>query len=44
MEPGDVENEVNLTAGSSYFREAGVEHDVFNANDFDFTFLEVEFK
>ena len=39
-----VENETDLTAGVSYFREAGVEHDVINANDFDFTFLEVEFK
>jgi len=39
-----VEKQTNLTAGVSYFREAGVEHDVINANDFDFTFLEVEFK
>ena len=44
LEPGGVENEANLTAGGSYFREAGVEHDVINANDFDFTFLEVEIK
>ena len=42
--PGGVENEANLTAGISYFREAGVEHDVINANDFDFAFLEVEIK
>ena len=42
--PGGVENEANLTAGVSYFREAGVEHDVINANDFDFAFLEVEIK
>ena len=44
LEPGGVENEAVLTAGISYFREAGVEHDVINANDFDFTFLEVEIK
>ena len=44
LEPGGFENEVDLTAGGSYFREAGVEHDVINANDFDFTFLEVEIK
>ena len=44
LEPGGVENEVDLTAGDSYFREAGVEHDVINANDFGFTFLEVEIK
>ena len=42
--PGGLENEANLTAGVSYFREAGVEHDVINANDFDFAFLEVEIK
>ncbi|MEK9723870.1 MAG: cupin domain-containing protein [Rhodospirillaceae bacterium] len=44
LEPGGVENRAELTAGVSYFREAGVEHDVVNANDFDFAFLEVEFK
>ena len=39
-----VENETDLAAGVSYFREAGVEHDVMNANNFDFAFVEVEFK
>ena len=38
------ENVVQLTSGISYFREAGVEHDVVNVNDFEFAFLEVEFK
>ncbi len=33
-----------LTAGISYFRQAGVEHDVVNANDFEFVFVEVEIK
>ncbi|MDH3597856.1 MAG: cupin domain-containing protein [Rhodospirillales bacterium] len=33
-----------LTAGRSYFRDAGVEHDVVNANDFEFVFVEIEFK
>jgi len=33
-----------LTAGISYFRQAGVEHDVINANDFEFVFVEVEIK
>ena len=33
-----------LTAGESYFRKAGVEHDVENANDFEFAFVEVELK
>ena len=26
------------------FRNAGVEHDVVNANDFEFAFIEIEFK
>ena len=39
-----VESETGLTAGVSYFRKAGVEHDMINANDFNFTFVEIEFK
>jgi quercetin dioxygenase-like cupin family protein len=31
-----------LSAGVSYFREAGVEHDVINRNDFEFVFMEIE--
>lgn len=33
-----------LTAGGSYFRRAGVEHNVINASGADFAFVEVEFK
>jgi len=33
-----------LTTGVPYSREVGVEHDVINANDFEFVFVEVEFK
>ena len=33
-----------LEAGQSYFRPAGVEHNVINANDFAFAFVEIEFK
>ena len=44
LESEGEENEARLTTGVSYFRKAGVEHDVINANDFDFAFLEVEFK
>ena len=33
-----------LTVGVSYTREAGVEHDVINDNDFPFRFIEVELK
>jgi beta-alanine degradation protein BauB len=33
-----------LVAGQAYFREAGVEHDVRNANAFEFAFVEIELK
>jgi quercetin dioxygenase-like cupin family protein len=33
-----------LTAGRPYARAAGVEHDVINANAFEFVFLEIELK
>ena len=33
-----------LTTGVSYTREAGVEHNVVNANDFEFSFVEIELK
>jgi beta-alanine degradation protein BauB len=33
-----------LKAGVSYSRPAGVEHDVVNANDFPFVFIEIEIK
>ena len=33
-----------LTAGQSYTRPAGVEHDVINDNDFPFVFVEIEIK
>lgn len=33
-----------LTIGIAYYRDAGVEHDVINANDYEFVFVEVEFK
>jgi beta-alanine degradation protein BauB len=33
-----------LEAGKAYFRKAGVEHDVVNANDHEFAFVETELK
>jgi quercetin dioxygenase-like cupin family protein len=33
-----------MAAGQSYFRSAGVEHDVKNINDHEFIFIEIEFK
>lgn len=43
-EPGGGTRRSKLTAGVSYFREAGVEHDVINDNPFEFVFVEVEMK
>jgi quercetin dioxygenase-like cupin family protein len=40
----DGVTESPLTAGQSYSRPAGIEHDVENANDFDFAFVEIEMK
>ncbi len=42
--PDGSESFSELTSGQSYFRQAGVEHNVINANDHDFAFVEVEFK
>ena len=33
-----------LVSGISYFRKAGVEHNVINANDGEFVFVEIEIK
>jgi beta-alanine degradation protein BauB len=35
---------VDLKAGAPYFRNAGVEHDVINANDGEYAFIEIELK
>ena len=43
-EPGGTMRHSQLTAGVSYFRAAGVEHDVINDNDFEFAFVEIEVK
>jgi quercetin dioxygenase-like cupin family protein len=34
----------DLRKGVPYFRGAGVEHDVVNANDFEYLFVEIELK
>ena len=34
----------DLFTGQSYNRLAGVEHNVINANDFEFVFVEIELK
>ena len=33
-----------LTTGQAYYRDAGAEHDVRNANGFEFSFVEIEIK
>lgn len=43
-EPGGTSRTVDLTTGVPYFREEGVEHNVVNANSFEFVFIEVEMK
>ena len=41
-EPGGTSRIAELRAHIPYARRAGVEHNVVNANDFEFSFLEVE--
>ena len=41
---GNQETFADMKAGAPYFREAGVEHNVVNANDTEYSFIEVEFK
>jgi quercetin dioxygenase-like cupin family protein len=41
---GKQESVAELTAGRSYYRPVGVEHNVINANAHEFVFVEVEFK
>ncbi len=43
-EPGGGTRHGEMTAGASYFRAAGVEHDVINDNAYDFAFVEIEMK
>ncbi len=42
IENDEGEVRVELKAGQSYFRRAGVKHNVINDNDFPFSFVEVE--
>ena len=41
---GGGERIAQLKKGVPYFRNVGVEHDVVNANDFEYAFIEVEIK
>jgi beta-alanine degradation protein BauB len=42
--PGGERTRAQLEHGVPYFRSAGVEHDVVNANAFEFAFVEIELK
>ena len=44
LESAQGTHESRLRCGESYFRQAGVEHNVINANDCDYAFVEIEFK
>ncbi|MGE0767029.1 MAG: cupin domain-containing protein [Hyphomicrobiaceae bacterium] len=43
-EPGGGSRTAELTAGQPYARGTGVEHNVVNANEFEFVFIEIELK
>ena len=43
VEPDGV-RDVDLAAGASYARTAGVAHNVVNINDYEFAFIEIELK
>jgi quercetin dioxygenase-like cupin family protein len=40
----DGDSVSELTSGKSYFRRAGVEHNVINASEGEFVFVEIEVK
>ena len=44
LSPGGEEMIAELIQGQPYFRHFGVEHEVINANAFEFCFIEIEFK
>jgi quercetin dioxygenase-like cupin family protein len=44
LETIEGESIAELDAGQSYFRPVGVEHNVINANDYAFSFVEIELK
>ncbi len=44
IEDTQGERVADLTSGVSYYRPAGVEHNVINNNDYDYRFVEIELK
>jgi quercetin dioxygenase-like cupin family protein len=44
VDPDGQQTNAPLSAGTSYFRQQGVHHNVINSNSFDYCFVEIEFK
>jgi quercetin dioxygenase-like cupin family protein len=44
VSPAGEESFADLKQGVSYFRKAGVHHNVINANAFEYAFVEIELK
>jgi beta-alanine degradation protein BauB len=44
LETKDGSSFAEMKKGSPYFRRVGVEHDVINANEGDYAFIEIELK
>jgi beta-alanine degradation protein BauB len=44
LETNDGSNFAEMKKGVPYFRKEGVEHDVINANDSEYAFIEIELK
>src|SRR5215510_13155643 len=44
VSPQGEESYAELKHGNSYFRKAGVHHNVINANAFEYAFVEIELK
>jgi len=44
LETSEGSNISDLRAGQSYYKTAGIEHNVVNASDFEFYFIEIEMK
>lgn len=44
VDPQGEESFAEMKVGQSYFRKKGVHHNVINANDDQYSFVEVEFK
>ena len=44
LETKEGDRHAHLSIGKPYYRPAGVEHNVVNANDFEFVFVEIEMR